>query len=159
MHDYKSMNPKNGYYIAGFVDGEGSFNVSLKPRLDYQLKWKVTASFNVSQKDRVILAWIKRHIGCGTLREREDGVVYYEVTNINSLYNNVLPFFKRFTFISAKKKRDFAIFSTIVTMMYRKEHHTKEGLLGVVKLREQLNVGAGRTRKYTENDVLLSFHT
>lgn len=151
--------PKNGYYIAGFVDGEGSFNVSLKHRPDYQLNWKVAASFNVSQKDRVILAWIKKHLKCGTLRTRNDGVVYYEVTNIHALFHNVLPFFKKFTFISAKKKRDFNLFSSIVDLMYHKHHHTKKGLLKVVHLREQLNVGAGRTRKYSENDVLSSFHT
>jgi intein-encoded DNA endonuclease-like protein len=74
-----------GNYIAGFTDGEGSFNVSIKKRLDYKESWKLTASFNISQKDRVILAWIKLILGCGTLRERNDGVVYYEVTNTSDI--------------------------------------------------------------------------
>jgi hypothetical protein len=26
-----------GYYLAGFVDGEGSFHVSFRPRDDYQM--------------------------------------------------------------------------------------------------------------------------
>lgn len=94
MNDYKAVNPNHGYYIAGFVDGEGSFNVSLKKRADYENAWKVTASFNVSQKDRVILSFIKKVIGCGTLRERKDGVVYYEVTNISALHENVIPFLR-----------------------------------------------------------------
>ena len=47
-----------GNYIAGFTDGEGSFNVSIKKRLDYKESWKLTASFNISQKDRVIHARI-----------------------------------------------------------------------------------------------------
>ena len=153
MHDYKKIDQNHGHYIAGFVDGEGSFNVSLKKRTDYVGQWKITASFNVSQKDRVILAFLKKVIGCGTLRTRKDGVVYYEVTNINSLYENVLPFFKRFRFLSANKKRNFAIFSEIVKKMHRKEHLTNEGRNEVLQLRERLNEGIGRKRRYALQDV------
>lgn len=154
MKDYKKINQNHGYYIAGFADGEGSFNVSLKHRPDYMLQWKITASFNISQKDQVILSWIKKIIGCGTLRTRKDGVVYYEVTNINSLHDCIIPFFKRFSFISAKKKKAFSIFTQIVNLMYEKHHLTKEGMLNIVKLREKLNKGIGRKRKYTLENVL-----
>jgi len=153
MRDYKSINQNHGYYIAGFVDGEGSFNVSLKKRKDYVGQWKITASFNVSQKDRVILAFIKKVIGCGTLRARKDGVVYYEVTNITALYENVVPFFKRFRFLSANKKRNFAIFEKIVKKMYHKEHLKSEGFKEILQLREELNKGIGRKRRYTLQDV------
>lgn len=50
-----------GNYIAGFVDGEGSFNVSLKKRKDYKNDWKLHPSFNISQKDRVILALFEKY--------------------------------------------------------------------------------------------------
>ena len=153
MRDYKSINQNHGHYIAGFVDGEGSFNVSLKKRPDYAGTWKITASFNVSQKDRVILAFIKKIIGCGTLRERKDGVVYYEVTNSTALYENVIPFFKRFRFLSANKKRNFSIFEQIVSKVYRKEHLTRDGFAKIVQLREKLNEGIGRKRKYFAKDI------
>lgn len=149
----KSIDPKHGYYIAGFTDGEGSFNVSLKKRKDYSRKWKVTASFNVSQKDRVILAFIKKVLGCGTLRERKDGVVYYEVTNMNSLTEKIIPFFKKFRFLSAKKKQNFYIFTQIVEKMSKGEHLDEKGLIEVVKLREKLNLGIGRKRKYSLIDI------
>ena len=145
-----------GSYIAGFTDGEGSFNVSIKKRLDYKESWKLTASFNISQKDRVILAWIKHILGCGTLRERKDGVVYYEVTNITSLYDTIIPFFKVYGFRSAYKKNNFRIFSEIVEIMHAGEHNTKEGFRRVLELREKLNPGIGRKRKYTLSDVLIS---
>jgi len=150
---HKSVDPRHGYYIAGFVDGEGSFNVSLKKRNDYVGKWKVTASFNVSQKDRVILAFIKKTLGCGTLRERKDGIVYYEVTNVRALHEHVIPFFEQFRFLSANKKRNFAIFKKIVEKLAHGEHLTPQGLQHVLQLREKLNEGIGRTRKYTLQDV------
>src|SRR5437867_11026969 len=37
-----------GHYLAGFADGEGSFNISFRPRADYQLPWKISMSFNIS---------------------------------------------------------------------------------------------------------------
>lgn len=145
-----------GNYIAGFTDGEGSFNVSIKKRLDYNESWKLTASFNISQKDRVILAWIKHILGCGTLRERKDGIVYYEVTNITSLHDVIIPFFKEYGFRSAYKKNNFRIFSEIVRMMYLGEHSKKEGFQKILELREKLNPGIGRKRKYTLKNVLIS---
>ena len=145
-----------GNYIAGFTDGEGSFNVSIKKRLDYKESWKLTASFNVSQKDRVILAWIKHILGCGTLRERKDGVVYYEVTNITSLCDTVIPFFKKFGFRSAYKKHNFRIFSEIVLKMQTGEHNSKEGFQQILELRENLNPGISRKRKYTLENVIIS---
>jgi len=145
-----------GNYITGFVDGEGSFNVSIKKRLDYKESWKLTASFNISQKDRVILAWIKHILGCGTLRERKDGVVYYEVTNITSLHDVVLTFFRTYGFRSAYKKNNFRIFSEIVSIMYSGKHNTKEEFQKVLELREKLNPGIGRKRKYTLSNVVTS---
>ncbi len=145
-----------GNYIAGFTDGEGSFNISIKKRLDYKESWKLTASFNISQKDRVILSWIKHILGCGTLRERKDGVVYYEVTNITSLHDVIVPFFKVYGFRSAYKKNNFRIFSEIVSMMHAGDHMTTEGFRKILELREKINPGIGRKRKYTLSDVLIS---
>ena len=145
-----------GNYIAGFADGEGSFNVSVKKRLDYKESWKLTASFNISQKDRVILAWIKHVLGCGTLRERKDGVVYYEVTNVASLHNIIIPFFRKYGFRSAYKKNNFRIFSEIIQIMNAGGHCTKEGFRKILELREKLNPGIGRKRKYALIDVVTS---
>lgn len=145
----ENIKPRHGYYIAGFADGEGSFNVSVKKRSDYQNGWKLSASFNISQKDRVILAQIKKILGCGTLRERKDGVVYYEVTNISSLHDKILPFFSKFNFLSAQKKKNFKLFKQIVKRMYKKEHLCKKGFKRILELRSKLNENAGRQRKYT----------
>jgi intein-encoded DNA endonuclease-like protein len=64
----------DAYYIVGFVDGEGSFNISFIKRSDYKYNIKVSPSFNISQKDRKILEWIKNIFNCGTIRDRGDGV-------------------------------------------------------------------------------------
>jgi LAGLIDADG endonuclease len=144
--------PKIGYYLAGFTDGEGSFNVSFRPRKDYPIPWKISLSFNVSQKDRVILALFKRHLGCGTLRGRPDGVWYYETTNLTAITENVIPFFERFPFLSAKKKRDFIKFKQIVALVSEGEHLRADGIREILKIREGMNDGG--KRRHSHADIL-----
>lgn len=144
-----------GWYFAGFTDGEGSFNVSLRKK-DYGAGWQISPSFNVLQKDKTILPLFKRWLGCGTLRTRSDGVIYYEVTNLESLKERVIPFFRKFTFFSSSKKTNFRIFRQIVEMMGSGEHLSEEGMKRILLLREELNTGHGRKRKYDINDVLES---
>ncbi len=137
-----------GWYIAGFVDGEGSFNVSFCNRPDHKNKWKTVMTFNVAQRDKTVLALMKRHLGCGRLQARKDGVWYYTVSNQQAINENVIPFFKRFNFFSAKSKKNFAIFTQIARKMLAKEHLTQKGLHEIALLRERLNEGRGRKRKY-----------
>ena len=149
----KKITPEIGNYIAGFTDGEGSFNISLKKREDYKLKWKLVASFNISQKDRVILSKIKNILECGTLRERKDGVVYYEVTDIKSLKEIIIPFFDKYNFWSSYKKSSYSVFRKIVFKMYNGEHNTNQGFKEIIDLREKINIGIGRKRKYTKENI------
>ncbi len=144
-----------GYYLAGFADGEGSFNVSFRPRSDYRKPWKVSLCFNISQRDRVILALFKRHLGCGTMRQRADGVWYYEVNNVNAILENVIPFFHRFRFLSAKKKRDFAKFCEIAEIVHQGDHSSEEAIKRILDIRREMNDGGNR--RYDEAEILKRF--
>ena len=144
--------PNIGYYLAGFTDGEGSFNVSFRPRKDYRNPWKISLCFNISQRDPVILSLFKRHLGCGTMRQRRDGVWYYEVNNLTAIVENVIPFFKRFSFLSAKKKRDFQKFRKLAGILEEGRHLTKDGVIEVLKIRSDMNDGG--KRKYSDDEIL-----
>ena len=144
--------PEIGWYLAGFADGEGSFNVSFRPRKDYELPWRVSLCFNVSQRDRVILALFKRHLGCGTMRQRKDGVWYFEVNRLSAIIENVIPFFGRFHFLSAKKKRDFAKFKQLAKLMQDGRHLEVGGVREVLEIRSDMNDGG--KRRYTDREIL-----
>lgn len=151
------IRPQIGYYLAGFTDGEGSFNVSLKKRDDHTLGWQVTLCFNVSQKESFILSQLKKHLGCGQIRQRKsDGLYMYEVNNPLAIKEKVIPFFERFNFLSQTKKRNFSIFCQISELVFAKEHLTQDGLKKVIELREKLNEGKGRKRKYEKSEVFES---
>ena len=146
-----------GHYIAGFADGEGSFNLSIRPRTDYTNPWKISLCFNISQKDQVILALIKRYMQCGTMRSRPDGVWYFEVNNLTSIIENVIPFFREFGFLSAKKKRDFSKFCEIASLIKEGKHLTEDGLREILNIRRDMNDGGKRT--YSEEEILQQFAT
>ncbi|CAJ0824695.1 6753_t:CDS:2 [Entrophospora sp. SA101] len=115
--NFSKITPQIGYYLAGFTDGEGSFH------------------------DKVILALFKKHLQCGSLRSRVDGVWYYEVNNFTAIVQNIIPFFRKYGFLSVKKKNDFAKFRQIAELIVRKDHLTKEGIKKILELREQMNNG------------------
>lgn len=159
--DVKRIPERTGYYLAGFADGEGSFNISFQKRKDYAMPWKVSLCFNVSQRDKVILSLFKRHLKCGTLRSRIDGVWYYEVNNFVAIEDNVIPFFNRFGFLSAKKKRDFSQFKQMAKIIKSGNHLSKAGIQSILNLRKKMNdddndEGVGK-RKYSDVEILECF--
>ena len=156
--EVKRVPQRIGHYLAGFADGEGSFNVSFRKRKDYAMPWKVSLCFNVSQKDKVILALFKRHLGCGTLRGREDGVWYYEVNNFNAIEENVIPFFNRFGFLSAKKKRDFSKFRQMAKIIGEGDHLSREGIRSILDIRRDMNNGCVGKRKHSDEEILECFN-
>lgn len=148
-----------GWYISGFVDGEGSFNVSLRRKSDYKVGWQPVLSFNVSQRERTMLALMKQYFNCGIIKRRKDGLYSYDVTNPKAIQGKIVPFFEKYKFLSNNKKKNFSIFKKVVVLMSNRKHLESAGFIGLLRLREKLNEGKGRTRKYTLSNVLESSET
>ena len=148
----KKVPPRIGWYLAGFADGEGSFNVSLRRRPDHTMGWQIVLCFNLSQRDPTNLLLLKKYLGCGRLFVRKDGVHQYIVQNPTMIKEKVILFFQRFRFLSSKMKRNFMLFRKIVAITDQHGHLNREGLLQILEIREELNFGKGRKRKYSIND-------
>ena len=148
-----------GWYLSGFVDGEGSFNVSLRKKSDYRIGWQQVLSFNVSQRERTILQIMQDSFKCGIIKRRKDGLYSYDVTNPKAIKETIIPFFEEFTFLSKSKNYNFALFKKITNLMAEKKHLQPEGFKNLLGLRQELNQGKGRKRKYTMQHVLESSET
>ena len=157
MLDVSQVPADIGHYLAGFTDGEGSFNVSFRRRGDYAMPWKVSLCFNVSQRDRVVLTLFMEHLKCGTMRTRSDGVWYYEVNTFTAIVGNVIPFFDRFGFLSAKKRRDFAKFKQIAQLIQEGRHLSREGIDEILAIRRDMNDGGAMRRKYSDDSIIELF--
>ena len=148
---------ETGNFLAGFVEGEGSFNISLRRKADYKISWQVVLSFNVSQRDPTLLYLLKQTLECGIIKKRFDGVHSFDVTTPRDVIDNVIPFFKEFPLRSKDKLHNFNLFVEAANLMKNGEHKTKDGLLKILMIREQINLGKGRTRKYSIFDVFPKF--
>ena len=66
-------------YLAGFLDGDGSIYVQLKPNSSYRYGYQVAPYivFFQSSKERKIFKKLCSLIGYGYIRERNDGILEY----------------------------------------------------------------------------------
>jgi hypothetical protein len=144
-----------GWYLSGFSDGEGSFNISFRKKSDYKISWQPVLSFNVSQRDITVLQMMKQYFQCGIIKRRKDGLYSFDVTTPKVLGEIILPFFHKYPFFSESKKKNFSIFEKAVQLMVNKRHLEYKGLLELIDLRELINEGKGRKRKYTKANMLL----
>ena len=58
-----------GSFLSGFALGEGSFMLVCRRRGDYVRSWKISAAFNVSQKDLTPLELFRDTLACGSIRK------------------------------------------------------------------------------------------
>jgi hypothetical protein len=91
------------------------------------------------------------------MRFRADGVWYYEVNTFTAIVENVIPFFDRFGFLSAKKQRDFAKFKQIAQLIQEGRHLSREGIEEVLAIRRDMNDGGAMRRKYSDDSIIELF--
>ena len=123
------------WYIAGFVDAEGCFSVSVKKQRDSRFGYVIDPVFHVvqSEKGMPILKAMKTVFNAGRI-ERKHGQDEWQfiVDNRRQLAEKVIPFFRKYKLIV--KERDFNIFSEIVERLENKEHWNRDGFIRLLKL-------------------------
>jgi hypothetical protein len=150
-----TVDPELDGYIAGYVDGEGSFSISIQRNATCRFGLQLVPEFHVSQNgDRAqVLGLIRARLGCGYIKRngRRDRVLVFVVRERRALLESVIPFFERVQLRSAKR-RDFEQFAWIVREMSRGRHSTTEGLQALLDAALSMN-GAGRFRKVAWSEV------
>lgn len=145
-------------YLAGFVEGEGCFSVSIKPHKQMKFGWVVDPMFSIYQhkKNRKVLDLFQSEVHCGYIvsKNGKPGVLVYIVDNRRTLEEIIIPFFSKYKLLGTKWD-DFLIFRKIIFMMGEKKHLEKDGLIEIIKLAFQMNQ-CGRGRKYTAEQIISS---
>lgn len=141
-----------GYYISGFVDGEGSFNISIRKHPGYKLGWKTSLTFNVSQKGAQSLELLNKTFQCGYVRKRWDDLHYFEIVEFEKIISRVIPFFQKFK-LRSEKRNDFLTFREIAELVKNGEHLTVNGIRKILELRQPMNYG-GKNRRLKSEDIL-----
>jgi hypothetical protein len=143
-------------YIAGYVDGEGSFSVSVQRNSTCRVGFQMVPEFHVSQNgDRAqVLSLIQERLGCGRIRSnsKRDRALVLVVRNRNDLLERVIPFFERNPMLSSKHA-DFQKFAGIVRELALGNHRTDAGFRRLLDVAISMN-GDGRYRKVRWNELV-----
>ena len=142
------------WYIVGFVDGEGTFNVSFSQRSKLKTNLEIKPSFSVSQHKRnlEILQKIRDYFRVGNIRfSKRDQNFKYEVRSLKDLNQKIVPFFKNHH-LKTTKAKDFEIFSDICHSMAISHHLNSDYLRQMIEKAYKMN--SGGKRKYTQIELL-----
>jgi len=142
-----------GAYVSGYVDGEGSFSVSLYRRNRLRIGWEVRPSFSVCQKHEKaeVLGLMLQYFNCGSIRNcTTDNVDHYEVRRIDDLLKVIIPHFKRFPLLSARQA-NLQPFKNICLLVKAGQHLKHDGLKRITQLIDQMDVST--RRKHSLKDI------
>lgn len=142
-------------WIAGFIEGEGNFNVALVKKFkthswEYPFEFYPVAQFRIflREDDLEVLKKIKHAIGVGKIYKKSyeysrkkginsrDQYAYY-ITSLRDLHK--LREFLGATTFHSKKKSDMEKFFEIVDLKASKAHLTKEGNEKILELAREMN--------------------
>ncbi len=142
------------HFLAGFVDGEGSFNISFAKPLTEKSGWTILTKFQIyqHQNHRNILELFQEILGTGRIYKKSgSNVLALTIESRKEFLGIVIPFFRQYPL--ATKAEAFRKFATIIEMMERKEHKTWRGFQTVVCLAHSMNA-EGRFRLYSPEYIL-----
>jgi uncharacterized protein YjiS (DUF1127 family) len=139
-------------YIAGFLDGDGSIILQLKPRRDYRYGFQIraTISFYQKRRGRWVLEWLQTHIGRGRIRERPDGIAQYDVEGIEPvrwLLEQVQPY------VVAKREQVEQALNLLREMCANKSPTPEEFLEWARKVESYQALNYSKKCRYRAEDV------
>jgi hypothetical protein len=144
-----------GPYLAGFVDGEGCFSVSISRHLTARYGFFINPIFQVYQhpNHREILEVFQWVLQTGKIRQKSPtniGLVYCIDSN-KTIVEKVIPFFEKFPL--AVKSEDFLKFKRVTSLLLEKGHRTKPGMLQILEIAYSMNA-QGKQRARLQSDLI-----
>ncbi len=148
----KKLNP---HYVAGFVDGEGSFSISIGKHKTTKSGFDVRPEFEIEVRkdDQEILERILITIGCGKIfdcsYERYGWFPHakYKITSNKNLKDYLFPFFDKYP-LQAKKAQMYKKFKAIVLMVLDKKHLKSKGFQKIRKIRQEMRKLGKKAKTY-----------
>ena len=127
------------YWIAGFVSGDGSFNIkTTKVRTGkIQLRFAV----NLHIREEQVIKGLAQFFNF-----KENSYIYYtdtsvavQIVNTSDILNIIIPFFDKYQ-IKGAKKLDFMDFKKVAETIKHKGHLTENGLKEILVIKNNMNL-------------------
>ena len=148
-----SISESQHWFLAGFIEGEGSVCVSIKEHPTAKFGYYVDPEFFLYQHRAYpqVLELAQRMFGSGRIfpKQGNETVLVFAIASRRTIAEKVVPFLRSYMTYSPRKEI-YNRFCSIVEAMERKEHHTPEGMVRIVREAYALNpIAKGKARKRT----------
>ena len=132
-------------YLAGFIDGDGSIYVRLKPNNSYRYGFQISPYIVLfqSSKDEKIFEKVCSLINFGYLRKRKDGILEYtigKVEDIKNLLKMIGPY------LILKKKQSELMLKILEKKELVKDKNDFEKLMNLIDTFRDLNYSKKRKK-------------
>nr|YP_010561529.1 hypothetical protein OSR58_mgp01 [Ganoderma flexipes]UYX56900.1 hypothetical protein [Ganoderma flexipes] len=129
------------WFITGFVDAEGCFSIKIQQNAKLKTKWRVRPVFSITLhvKDLALLESIKNNLGVGNISKSGEKAVMYAVDSIKEI-PVIVNHFDKYPLVT-QKLSDYLIFKKCFDIIKQGNHLTERGLLEIIGLKSNLNLG------------------
>lgn len=156
QQERSTISENQKWFLAGFIDGEGSVCVSIKRHPNGKFGYLIDPEFYIYQHKsrRSILELAVKVFGTGRIYPKvgNEDVLVFTIDARRSLIERVIPFLKKYMLYSCKNE-DYKKFAIIVGALEKKEHWTKDGMVGIIRLAYSMNM-LGKQRKRNIDEVI-----
>lgn len=147
------IHTKYKYFLAGFIEGKGSYSISIKNRTK---SIRIDPEFNISQHINGIVHLIACmnlfKTGNICLETGKRNIFVFKITNRRALKEKFVPYYKKYIlpYTCEQKKNNFQLFSLVLNLLEQKVHLDPEELaLKILPIVYKMNVHKSKAQKWS----------
>lgn len=146
------------YFLAGFIEGDGSLGVSIKNHSDLKFGFSLDPEFSIYQhvSGLLLLNAAKKYFRSGRIYKKfgESDVYVFRINNKYVLKEKVIPFFRKYVIPYSCKYVFFDKFCFVIESLCEKKHEELEFFLFLLKEVYDLNpYSKGKDRKFSYEEI------
>ncbi len=141
----KNINPISPWFISGYSDAEGCFNVGFQKNPNGKFYVRPSFQIKVHSRDNLLLMQIKDYLGgIGNIYANTNDSKF-TVRSLDGILK-IITHFDNYPLIT-QKKADFILFKEIILKVIEGEHLSAEGLQEIINIRASINLGLSDSLK------------
>jgi len=127
------------WFITGFTEAEGCFNINIYKSKTGKLTAKLRFSLAIMENDSELLNKIKNYLCCGNIsKPRTNGMIHLTVSKLSDINSIIIPHFKNYP-LRGNKYQDFESWCLAAKIITEGRHLTSEGIIELQDLFKNMN--------------------
>ena len=137
-------------FVAGLIDGDGSFNVSFQ----HEPTRRVRVNFTVVQETacKELLNELKTYFGCGNVYDLPSAAGRFQVENVDLMLNRIAPILNKVTF-NTQKDEHYKTIIQVSEIIKSKGYKSDVDFINIIELAYDSNK-LGKRRRFTKEEFI-----